>query len=529
MSTLKKDLSANNWQLAINLSVAFLATLTLLIMILVNQLTYQSISKTPECVFVPWPLFQKPYNERPNPHKLDVLSIGSEQFLKRMYEYYINRDWVLNEKQSYYFSPVSVFLVMGYIASGLNPYEDVIDYGITSLEETLVGMSFPCLQSKLKEELGLLLDQEAPNLYITAYIDKQYNKLKLMALYPNTHINITRDKTKFQLLLKASHPHKIPTETYFSLETTSYHDLKFAFQIGIDIFSEMKSKDDEHSSNETEETAESSENDVFIISSKYQNSSMNQFHYTHEITNNSALKDKVSFEFLDLNDLTWKPSPRRHHLVENDQLMISDDNFVTFRCTDVTIHNITSAGVEVVILKNPENTNLTMVILIPHSKSFESSLFKERFSGTDFEKYEMGEGNDEFSFHGALTLQFPVVKGKTDYQLPILFQMNAITRIFYDGRDGDQFHKSVTDWYKIVGNHQKLHVPREGIKHQTSFDSRQVGKLFGIENGGNVKIKQPIRNAEWVPKEPLIIDRTFMFYFRSINGLIYQFGKIVQD
>lgn len=528
MSNLKKDLSANNWQLAINLSVAFLATLTLLIMILVNQLTYQSISKTPECVFVPWSLFQKPYNERPNPHKLDVLSIGSEQFLKRMYEYYINRDWVLNEEQSYYFSPVSVFLVMGYIASGLNPSEDVLDYGVTSLEEVLVGMSFPCLQSKLVEELNILLLQEAPNLYITAYIDRQYNEHKLRSLYPNTNINITRDRNKFQLVLNASHPHKIPTETYFALETTTYHDLKFAFQIGIDIFSEMRNEETDRLSTGNEGIFEGTEHDAFIISSKYHNSSMDQFHYIHENSNNSVLQDKINFEFLDLNDLTWKPSPRRHHFIQNDQLMISDDNFVTFRCNDVTIHNITSAGVEVVVLKNPENTNLTMVILIPYTKSFESSLFKERFSGTDFEKYEMGEGNDEFSFHGALTLQFPVVKGKTDYQLPILLQMNAITRIFYDGRDGDQFHKTVTDWYKIVGNHQKLHVPSDGIKHQTSFDSRQIGKMFGIRNG-TFNINQPNRNTEWVPKEPLKIDRTFMFYFRSINSIIYQFGKIVQN
>lgn len=527
MASLKKDLSANNWQLAINLSVATLATLTLLIMVVVNQFTYQSISKTPECIFVPWSLFQKPYNERPNPHKLDVLSIGSEQFLKRMYEYYINLDWVLTDKQSYYFSPVSVFLVMGYIASGLNPSEDVIDYGVTSLEETLVGMSFPCLQSKLKEELERLLQQEASNLYITAYIDKQYNANKLKELYPNTNINITRDKTKFQILLNASHPHEIPTETYFSLETTTYHDLKFAFQIGIDMFSEMTNEFND-TSHGNESTVVNSEDDALIISSRYENNSMDQFHYTHVDANKSFLQDKVNFEFLDLNDLTWKPSKRNHHFVENNQLMITDDDFVTFRCNNVTIHNVTSAGTEVVILKNPERTNMTFVILIPHAKSFDDSLFRKRFSGTDFEKYEKGEGEDDFLFNGPLTIQFPIVSGKTDYQLPILFQMNAITRIFYDGRDGDQFHKSVTDWHKIAGCNQKLHVPSDGIRHLTSFNSRQIGKLFGIRNATHFTKKQPSRNTEWVPKEPLKIDRTFMFYFRGINGLIYQFGKIVQ-
>ena len=528
MGNLKRDLSANNWQLAINLSVATLATLTLLIMIMVNQLTYQSISKTPECVFVPWSLFQKPYNERPNPHKLDVLSDGSEQFLKRMYEHYINRAWVLKEEQSYYFSPVSVFLVMGYIAVGLNPSEDVIDYGVTSLEETLAGMSFPCLQGKLIEELDLLLKQEAHNLYITAYIDKEYNARKLSSLFPSMKINITRDKTKIPLILNASHPHSIPTETYFSLETTTYRDLKFAFQIGIDMFSGVNDEDMDDESINEEEIADNLEHDAFIVSSKSHNKSMDQYHYTHLDQNNSILEHKINVEFLDLNDLTWKPSVR-NHFVENNQLMITDDNFVTFRCNDVTIHNITSVGTEAIVLKNPGNTNLTLVLLIPYSKSFANSLLKERFSGTDFDKYEMGEGQDDFSFQGALTIQLPVVSGKTNYKLPILFQMNAITRIFYDGRDGDQFHKTVTDWYKIVGSHQKLHVPSDGIRHQTSFFSKQIGKLFGVKNATQFPSRQPSRNTEWVPKEPLKIDRTFMFYFRGINGIIYQFGKIVQD
>ena len=44
---------------------------------------------------------------------------------------------------------------------------------------------------------------------------------------------------------------------------------------------------------------------------------------------------------------------KEHHFVENNQLMITDDDFVTFRCNNVTIHNVTSAGTEVVILKNP--------------------------------------------------------------------------------------------------------------------------------------------------------------------------------
>ena len=297
MGNLKKDLSANNWQLAINLAVATLATLTLLIMIMVNQLTYQSISKTPTCLFVPWSFFQKPYNERPNPYKLDVLSDGSEQFLKRMYEYYINRDWVLKEEQSYYFSPVSVFLVMGYIAAGLNPSEDVIDYGVTSLEETLAGMSFPCLQGKLIDELDLLLNQEAPNLYITAYIDKQYNARKLSSLFPNTKINITRDKTKFLLTLNASHPHIIPTETYFSLETTTYHDLKFAFQIGIDMLSGENDEDFDDGPISEQGIVSNSEHDAFIVSANSHNKSMDQYHYTHVDNNNLSSDQKISFEF----------------------------------------------------------------------------------------------------------------------------------------------------------------------------------------------------------------------------------------
>ena len=530
----KRYIGRKEFQLARNLSVATVATLTLILMVVVNQYTYQSISRKPECVFVPLPFFQKPYQERANPHELVVLSDGSEEFLKRMYEYYLTVDWILDINQSYYFSPVSVFLVMGYIASGLNPTEDVIDYGVTSLEELLVGMSFPCLQSKLIEELDLLLKQEAHHLYITSYIDKDYDARKVASLYPNTQINITRDISKLPLLLKSSRNILLPTETYFSLKTTTYQGLKFALHIGIDIFAGTKIQGgmDNTTTNKPEMLDPNPNNDALIILSKYSNNSMNQYRYTHigqeQNENFSFDYNSVDIEFLDRNDLTWKTSTRK--LVENEQRMVTDDaDFITFRCNNVTIHNITSINTEAIILKNPGKTNLTLVILLPSTKNFDNSMLKERFSGTDFKMYEHGEGHDEFVFNGALTIQVPLISGKTSYQLPIPFQMNAITRIFYDGREGDQFHKTVTDWYNIVGSRQPLHVPNDGIWHKTSFDSMQIAELFGIQNFTHTNTKDPNRNTEWVPREPLKVENTFLFYFRGVNGVIYQFGKIFRE
>ena len=524
----RKDL-----QLATNLTVATLATLTLILMVVVNQYTYQSISRKPECIFVTLPFFQTPYQERDNPHELAYLSNGSEEFLKRMYEYYLTLDWILNKNQSYYFSPVSVFLVMGYIASGLNPSEDIIDYGVTSLEEMLVGMSFPCLQSKLIEELDLLLKQEAQHLYLTSYIDKDYDARKVASLYPNAQIHITRDIRKLPLLLKASRNISLPTETYFSLETTTYQGLKFALHIGIDIFARTETDVmDNTTTNKTEMLNPDINNDALIVLSKYSNNSMDQYRYTHigqeQNKNISFDYNSVDIEFLDRNDLTWKTSTR--NLVENDQRMLTDDpEFITFRCNNVTIHKITSINTEAIILRNPERTNVTLVILLPSTKNFDNSMLKERFSGTDFKMYENGEGHDEFAFNGALTIQVPLVSGKISYQLPIPLQMNAITRIFYDGREGDQFHKTVTDWYNIVGSRQPLHTPNDGIWHKTSFDSKQIAELFGIKNFTHTNNIDPGRNTDWVPREPLKVENTFLFYFRGLKGVIYQFGKIFQD
>jgi hypothetical protein len=237
--------------------------------------------------------------------------------------------------------------------------------------------------------------------------------------------------------------------------------------------------------------------------------------------------NSVDIEFLDRNDLTWKTSTR--HLVETDQRMVTDDSdFLTFRCNNVTLHNITSMNTEAITLRNPEKTNLTLVILLPSEKNFANSMLKDRFSGTDFEIYENGEGNDKFAFNGALTIQVPVVSGRTSYQLPIPLQMNAITRIFYDGREGDQFHKTVTDWYNIVGTRQPLHVPIDGLWHKTSFDSKEIVELFGIKNFTHTNTQDPVRNTEWVPKEPKKVENSFLFYFRGLNGIIYQFGKILQ-
>ena len=171
---IKRNLSDEDCQLAINLSIAVLATLTLFLMVIVNQFTYNSISKKPNCVFVPWSSFQE-LEDRPNPYRLDLLSEGSEEFLKRLYQYYFSLPWIIPDDESYYISPVSLYLTMGYIASGLDPSEEVMNrgplywpYSITSLEEILVGMSFPCKQWKLVEELKELLTQEAKHVYITA-------------------------------------------------------------------------------------------------------------------------------------------------------------------------------------------------------------------------------------------------------------------------------------------------------------------------------------------------------------------------
>ena len=526
MGGFRKDFNENNYQLAINLSVATIASLTLILMVVVNQYTYQSISKKPECVFVPWSFFED-LDPKPNPYKLDVLSEGSEAFLKRIYQYYLSLPWILDETQSYYISPVSIFLVMGYIAAGLNNDESVMDYGVTSLEEMLVGMSFPCLQGKLAQELALLLKQEEDNLVVTAYIDKDYDARKFTSLFPNTSLQVTRDVNKLPLLIRSNQGNPLRTETYFSLEPTTYRLLKFALHIDIDIFAGL-TDDDMKSSTESPDTPnQQDKDDALIVLSKHSNDSMDEYRYTHIDTerykNNSLDEDGIAIEFLDKNDLTWKTSTRK--FVENDQRINMDNNVVTFRCNDVTIHNLTSINTEAIVLKNPEKTNLTLVLLSPYTHNDFSTL-KKYFSGTDFQKYEKGEGHDEFSFRGALTIQLPLVSGKTSYLLPIPLQMNAITRIFYDGREGDQFHKTVTDWSNIVGCQQKLHVPSDGLWHTTAFDSERIAKLFGEINSNHTPKKTLSRNTEWKPEEPIRIESPFMFYIRGKNEIIYQFGKV---
>ena len=546
---LRRDLSDEDWQLAINLSIAALATITLFLMVIVNQFTFNSISKKPNCVFVPWSSFQE-LEDRPNPYQLDLLSEGSEEFLKRLYQYYFALPWIVPDDESYYISPVSLYLTMGYIASGLNPSEEVMNrgplywpYSITSLEEILVGMSFPCKQWKLIEELKELLRQEANHVYITAYIDKDYDSRRLASVFPQTNINITRDLSNLPSLIEASRNSLFPSETYLSLEPTSYRSLKFLFLIGINIFPGMVNDGKDKKDLETNIPAtfdQDSGHDALILLSKHSNDSIAQYHYTHIGENNvtdrvNIMKDSI--EFLDKNDLTWKAS--KNKLVENDNrwmLPMTNDgmmnNAIIFRCDSVSIHNITSVRVDAIVLKNSEKTNLTLVLLMPWTKSDFSTL-KERFSGTPFQKYEDGEGNDSMPFSGPLTIQLPLISGKTMHQLPMPMQMNGITRIFYDGKDGEQFHKLLTDWDNIVGrinsDASKLRVPNDGIQHQTHFSTKLVSRLFRTSNttSSDATLKSArTRNTRWRPKEPFKIERTFLFYLRGQNGIIYQFGKV---
>ena len=530
MSELKKDLSENNWQLAINLAIAFLATLTLSLMVVINKVTYQPISPKPECVFVPWTFFQGAFQtQRSNPYHLDALSEGTEQFIKRIYEYYLKKTWLIEETQSYYFSPVSVFLLMGYVAVGLNPSETINDYGVSSLEEMLGGMSFPCYQKTLAEELELLLKQESNHIYLSAYVAKNYDARKLQSLFPGVNINITREETKLPLILKYSSNISLLSESYFSLEPASYsRGLKFALHIGIDIFAGIiNATDNAPSSSESVNQDFHHHNDALILSRKKYNKSIEQFRYTHFNTdkkeNNTGPENTIGVKIVDKDNLTWSSANR--DLVGNYQCSQSETNYVTFRCNSVTINRLTSISTEAIVLRNPEKTNLTLVLLVPYTRNDFVTLQK-RFSGTDFEVYEQGEGNDKFAFNSALSIQLPVVCGETRYSMPMPLQMNAITRIFYDGSDGEQFHKTVTDWSKLTGSCQDLHVPQNGILHKTSFNSVRIAKLFGTTNETIQTVSPPTRNTDWKPREPLKIENTFIYYVRSQNGLIYQFGKV---
>ena len=82
------------------------------------------------------------------------------------------------------------------------------------------------------------------------------------------------------------------------------------------------------------------------------------------------------------------------------------------------------------ILKAPSRTSLTLVLLVPDARDG-FLLLQEHLSGTEFEVFEKGEGYDEFTYNGPLTIQLPLTKGKTAYNLPLPFQKSVIYRIFY--------------------------------------------------------------------------------------------------